>query len=90
MKRFILFAGLVATLLSGHAATTGSTGGKLGFSSDSGHGNTGVGGGGGFSTTGRSTYREHRPAPPLDEKRKVSEQDCTKPIDPTAGNLRCK
>lgn len=27
---------------------------------------------------------------PLDPTRKVSEQDCTKPIDPTLGNLRCK
>ena len=74
------------------AATTGVTGGgKLGFSSDSGHGNTGVGGGGGsFSNTGRATYRDSRSAPPLEEKRKVSEQDCTKPVDPTSGNLRCK
>jgi hypothetical protein len=72
------------------AATSGGKGGKLGFSSGSGHGNTGGGGGGSFSTTGRSTYRDPRSAPPLDERRKVSEQDCTKPIDPSSGNLRCK
>jgi hypothetical protein len=33
---------------------------------------------------------EHDREPPLDPSRKVSEQDCTKPIDPTLGNLRCK
>ena len=29
-------------------------------------------------------------ARPLDSSRKVSEQDCTKPVDLTQGNLRCK
>jgi hypothetical protein len=33
---------------------------------------------------------EHDREPPLDPSRKVSEQDCTKPIDWSAGNLRCK
>ena len=27
---------------------------------------------------------------PMDPQRKVVEQDCTKPIDPALGNLRCK
>ena len=36
------------------------------------------------------TMRDPRRAPELDPKRKVSEQDCTKPIDLAAGNLRCK
>ncbi len=36
------------------------------------------------------TMRDPRGAPELDPKRKVSEQDCTKPIDLAAGNLRCK
>jgi hypothetical protein len=32
-----------------------------------------------------------RRAPPeLANDRKVTDQDCTKPIDPSAGNLRCK
>jgi hypothetical protein len=26
----------------------------------------------------------------LDPKRKVADQDCTKPFDPTLGNLRCR
>ena len=30
------------------------------------------------------------PPPELDPLRKVSEQDCTKPIDYSLGNLRCK
>ena len=28
--------------------------------------------------------------PPLDPSRKVSEQDCSKPVDLEHGNLRCK
>jgi hypothetical protein len=28
--------------------------------------------------------------PPMDERRKVSEQDCGKPVDLAAGNLMCK
>ena len=28
--------------------------------------------------------------PPLDPQRRVNEQDCSKPVDLTAGNLRCK
>ena len=92
--KILLLTLCILCFASVQAATSGSSGGKgggkLGFSSDSGHGNTGGGGGGSFSTTGRSTYRDHRPAPPLEERRKVSEQDCTKPIDPGAGNLRCK
>ena len=30
------------------------------------------------------------PAPELARERRVAEQDCTRPIDWTAGNLRCK
>ena len=29
-------------------------------------------------------------APPLDPERRVSVQDCTRPIDHSLGNLRCK
>jgi|SRR5580765_2448800 hypothetical protein len=31
-----------------------------------------------------------RPVPELDADRKVSEQDCTKPLDLSQGNIRCK
>ena len=47
----------------------------------------------GLSGRGGATglYRQDpRRAPPLDPERKVSEQDCTKPLDLSAGNLRCK
>lgn len=30
------------------------------------------------------------PVPELDPHRRVNEQDCTKPVDLTAGNLRCR
>ena len=46
---------------------------------------TGHGGGGG----GRQRI-DPRNVPPLDPDRKVNEQDCTKPIDLTRGNLKCK
>jgi hypothetical protein len=31
-----------------------------------------------------------RPAPELAEDRKITEQDCSKPVDLSTGNLRCK
>jgi hypothetical protein len=34
--------------------------------------------------------RDPRRAPELDPTRKVSERDCTKPLDLNGGNLRCK
>jgi hypothetical protein len=47
---------------------------------------SGSGGGGG----GGRAYLDPRKAPPLDPGRKVNEQDCSKPIDLNAGNLKCK
>jgi hypothetical protein len=29
-------------------------------------------------------------APPMEQKRKVAEQDCSKPLSESDGNLRCK
>ncbi|HYR37024.1 MAG TPA: hypothetical protein VEQ87_22245 [Burkholderiales bacterium] len=43
------------------------------------------GGGGG----GRQRV-DPRQVPPLDPDRSVTEQDCTKPVDVTRGNLKCK
>jgi hypothetical protein len=43
------------------------------------------GGGGG----GRA-YLDPRKAPPLDPGRRVSAQDCSKPVDVFSGNLKCK
>ena len=50
------------------------------------------GSGGAVSTRGGSTRMRYdaRNAPPLSAERKVVEQDCTKPVDFSAGNLRCK
>jgi hypothetical protein len=31
-----------------------------------------------------------RPAPELDPDRKISEQDCSRPLDLSLGNIRCK
>ena len=33
---------------------------------------------------------DSRTPPQLDPSRKINEQDCTKPIDWSAGNIRCK
>lgn len=81
---------LSLAFVSVNAAATGSaaSGGKgkaLGSVADTAHGSTGGSGGSG----GRRS-NDPRKAPPLDESRKVSEQDCSKPVDPQAGNLRCK
>jgi hypothetical protein len=46
--------------------------------------------GGPTKRTGGGIYGNYRPAPEFDPKRKISEQDCTKPIVHDAGNLRCK
>jgi len=34
--------------------------------------------------------RDHDPAPEPDPTRRISEQDCSKPIELDGGNLRCK
>jgi len=40
---------------------------------------------------GRSQQREElRNPPPLDPKREITEQDCSRPVDLTKGNLKCK
>jgi hypothetical protein len=44
---------------------------------------------GGMGGGGRR-YEDPRRAPPMDPERKINEQDCTRPIDLGAGNLRCK
>lgn len=42
------------------------------------------------STVQNSLYRDPRSAPPLDPARQVLEQDCSRPVDLTRGNLKCK
>jgi hypothetical protein len=41
-------------------------------------------------TRGGGQQPDPRKAGPLDPKRKVNEQDCSKPVDLAAGNLKCK
>jgi hypothetical protein len=45
---------------------------------------------GGTVHGGSSHARELRRAPDLDPARKVNVQDCTKPLDLEAGNVKCK
>ena len=45
----------------------------------------------GILAAGIYSYETERDPPPaLAPDRRISEQDCTRPIDPTLGNLRCK
>ena len=49
----------------------------------------------GLSMLAAGIYSEERGSPsreppPLDPQRRVSEQDCSKPVDYTLGNIRCK
>ena len=83
MTRFFTALLLMSFLLPAAAAT--GKGKSLGSVADSSHGSSSAGGGG----SGRR-YVDPRKAPPLDETRKVSEQDCSKPVDLFGGNLRCK
>lgn len=41
-------------------------------------------------TAGCGSLQEPPSAPPMDPSRKISEQDCTRPIDTGGGNLRCR
>ena len=41
------------------------------------------------SGTAANPMVEETLVPPLDPQRKVSEQDCSRPVDLTAGNLMC-
>ena len=70
---------------SGGKSTAGQSTMKASGSSISG-GSVSRGGGGG----GSARRLDPRNVPPLAEDRKISEQDCSKPIDWMAGNLKCK
>lgn len=85
--RFLgIFLVLVASLA--FAKEGGIARGSQSGSASAATGGTRTSGGGGGSTM-RGGLGQRQP-PPLDPARKVSEQDCSKPIDPQAGNLRCK
>lgn len=96
---------LVALLLAIYCALAaaggkGATGAKSGPVMGAAPVSTQTGGGGGHGggavTIGaaafasRTTVIDPRHPPPMDPERKVVEQDCTKPVDFTTGNLKCK
>ena len=85
--RFLILCFFPAVALAAPASVSGGkTGGLLSSTSTSTHQTTQTGHGGG---SGR-LREELRNPPPLDPKREVSEQDCSKPVDLTKGNLKCK
>ena len=89
MMRVLAFAVLISFSQvhakdGGHATARGSAGPTSGGTMAG----TPHGGGGGSSM--RGGMGELRPAPPMDPARKVTEQDCSKPVDPQGANLRCK
>ena len=42
------------------------------------------------SFSGLSDWLRPTPPPQLDPDRRISEQDCSRPVDHTLGNIRCK
>jgi hypothetical protein len=80
---------LCVTLLCGSPALATGKGGAsfAATASTTSSTSTTAGRGGGGN---RAMRIDPRQPPPLDPERKVTEQDCTKPVDLTAGNLRCK
>ena len=84
MMRLLLLLVPAVALGAPAAGSGGKTGAMLSSASPSVPKATGHGGG-----TGQQRI-DPRDAPPLDPKREVTEQDCTKPIDLTRGNLKCK
>ena len=97
MKRLVSSVILAVLLQPGAFAASGGQGaaggskGAASYASAQGQGSLGAGGMVSHSGSG-GTMRRHdwHNAPPLAKERKVNQQDCTKPIDWTAGNLKCK
>jgi hypothetical protein len=81
MSRLLVFAFLCVAVAETDARNNGSPSPAAAMQSKT---STAGGGGGGRG------YRDPRHAPPMDPKRKVSEQDCSKPVNLEAGNLKCK
>ena len=92
MSRFLVLCFALAASASTAGGPTAASGGKTGPmlssapTSTAASTSTGRGGGGG----GGRERIDPRHVPPLDPDRGVSEQDCTKPVDLTRGNLKCK
>ena len=92
MRCFLLLCLALAASASAAGGPAAVSGGKTGAMLSSApvsapvSTSTGRGGGGG----GGRQRIDPRHVPPLDPDRTVSEQDCTKPVDLTRGNLKCK
>lgn len=79
---------LVPTLAIGApASVSGGKAGGLPSSAPTSTSQTMQSGHGGGSSRQREELRN---PPPLDPKREITEQDCSKPVDLTKGNLKCK
>jgi len=83
MTRLLFLALALLSAPSWGAASAGRGGFAAGPAPASSGGPTVRGGGG-------RARQDPRHAPAMDPTRRVSEQDCSKPIDLSAGNLRCK
>ena len=87
MKSLAILLFLPAFALAAPASVSGGkTGGMLSSapSTTMQSTQTGHGGGTGMQRT------DPRQVPPMEEKRQIEEVDCTKPVDLTRGNLKCK
>ena len=82
MKRALTILVVLCAMLDVHAAK--QAGGKFASAPSAARSTAAPGRG------GSRLHRDPRGAPELAPGRKVSEQDCSKPVNLQAGNLRCK
>lgn len=81
---------LLCLLAAGHAWGAAGRGGDHTSSLSPAGGPTGTGGGHGGAFMREGERYDPRNAPRLAPDRKVNEQDCSKPVDLSRGNLKCK
>lgn len=87
MTRLILLLIPAVALGAPSPGSGGKTGGDVSSASTTTMKSTQTGHGGGSS---RPREYDPRQPPPMDPKREVTEQDCSKPVDLSKGNLKCK
>ncbi|HEX2200091.1 MAG TPA: hypothetical protein VHG88_15940 [Burkholderiales bacterium] len=92
MRLAALFVAAAMAAGCAHTHTTGSTTTAGGSVSVQGHSNSLAALiFAGMFLAAAMTYREPPASPPeLDASRRINEQDCSRPIDESAGNLRCR
>lgn len=93
----LLLAVYCGLACAGGKGTTGAKGGPVMGAAPVSTQTSGGGGHGGGAVAigaaalaGTTTVIDPRRPPPMDPERKVVEKDCTKPVDFTTGNLKCK